>query len=465
LPPWIGTAATAVLVGILVGLVVFASWIGIQTSAASEAAQQAASINDSYQDGRFAVAEEEALLLEYRQSPDPNLRMEHRQASEALTADLVAISLLGPNDHATIAQLSTAHGKYLNFSMRMFDAVDAGNLATADSIAHLEIAPVFAEIEDVINRESVQHHSESVAAFRQQLLLTTTISRIAPAIIALALILIGFLTLVLQVNRRARDAKSFFLARVSHELRTPLNSILGFSQLFLLTEGADLNEKQRRYLNNIQSSGVHLLDLINDVLDMSKAESGKMVLELAPVSVDEVIIGALEEVGPLIDAKKLILLPLAGVRGLTMSADRMRLRQVLLNGLSNAVKFTDEGGAITLATRTTKDSVWIDIADTGRGIPGDQLTRMFEEFEQLDNTRSRRGEGTGIGLPLSKALVEMMGGRLTLTSRVGVGTTFHIRLPRASSSSPASNILGPADPAGIASKSAVVAIQIESLPA
>ena len=118
--------------------------------------------------------------------------------------------------------------------------------------------------------------------------------------LGLGLLLVGFLTLVLDVTRRARDARYTVMARVSHELRTPLNSILGFSQLFLLTEGAALNDKQRRYLNNIQSSGAHLLDLINDVLDLSKVEAGKVVMDLSPISLDAVIEAALEEVGPLI---------------------------------------------------------------------------------------------------------------------------------------------------------------------
>jgi signal transduction histidine kinase len=236
LPPWIGSAATVTLVAVLVGLVSFGSWIGFQTNVASANAQQAATLNDSYQDARFAVAEEEALLLEYRQTPDAVVRAEHQQAGLSVAADLAAIDMISGEDQAALKQLTLAHSRYLDASRRMFDAVDAGNFTSADTIARVEIAPVFSEIEKVINEEAVQHHDESVAAFQRQRALTTSISRVAPVVVGLALLLTGFLMLVLQVNRRARDAKSSFLARVSHELRTPLNSILGFSQLFLLTE-------------------------------------------------------------------------------------------------------------------------------------------------------------------------------------------------------------------------------------
>jgi signal transduction histidine kinase len=218
------------------------------------------------------------------------------------------------------------------------------------------------------------------------------------------------------------------MARVSHELRTPLNSILGFSQLILLTEGATLNDKQRRYIENIQSSGSHLLDLINDVLDMSKVEAGKMVMDVVPIAVDEVINTALEEVAPLLAAKSINILPLIGTRGLIISADRMRLRQIFLNGLSNAIKFTGPGGTITFATRSAKGVAWIELTDTGCGIPAAHLARMFEDFEQLDNSQTRTGEGTGLGLPLSKGLAEMMGGSLSLTSREGQGTTFQVAM-------------------------------------
>jgi signal transduction histidine kinase len=164
------------------------------------------------------------------------------------------------------------------------------------------------------------------------------------------------------------------------------------------------------------------------VLDMSKVEAGKMVMDVVPIAVDEVINTALEEIAPLSAAKSINILPSIGTRGLIISADRLRLRQIFLNGLSNAIKFTGPGGTIRFATHSAKGMAWIELTDTGCGIPAEHLARMFEDFEQLDNSQTRTGEGTGLGLPLSKGLAEMMGGSLSLTSREGQGTTFHVRM-------------------------------------
>jgi signal transduction histidine kinase len=429
LPPWIGTAATIALVTVLVALALFGSLVSLQTAAITANVERLASLSTAFQNARFAVEQQEAVSFEYRLSPGLQYRAEFASAGRDLLTQLaIADKTAGSVDRSDDQLIRTTEAAYAKATLRMFDAIDAGDLARADVIASDEIGPIFQGMESGIYAETLQHQEDATAALLGQRALSNGTLRIFPVVFGVGLLLVAFLTLVMQVNRRARDAKSRLLASVSHELRTPLNAILGFSQLILATQGATLNEKGRRYIENIHSSGVHLLALINDVLDMSKAEAGKMGVELSPIAVDEVITAALEEIAPLLGAKNLDLRPLAGARGLTASADRMRLRQVLLNGLSNAIKFTEEGGAIRIETSLTKGSVLIDIVDTGKGIPAGQLSRMFEEFEQLDNSRSRRGEGTGIGLPLSRTLMEMMGGRLTLSSREGVGTTFHVRL-------------------------------------
>jgi signal transduction histidine kinase len=428
---------------VLICLLVFGVWVRQQTAARTANVQRSASLSTAYQDARFAIEQEEALSFEYRLSPRPEDRVEFTSAAKSLLAELaIADRYSNAADRSDNQRVRTAQAGYTKAALRMFDAADAGDVVGVDLIARDEMEKIFPLMEDGIYTETTEHQGDAAAALRDQEAFSNGTLRVFPVVFGLGLLLIGFLTLVLHVNRRAREAKSHFLARVSHELRTPLNSILGFSQLVLLTQGATLNEKSRRYVDNIHSSGVHLLELINDVLDMSKAEAGKMVVDLAPVQVDEVIAAALEEVAPLLGAKNLELRPLAGNRDLTACADHMRLRQVLLNGLSNAIKFTEDGGCLEIVTSLTKNSVLIDIIDTGKGIPADQLARMFEEFEQLDNSRSRRGEGTGIGLPLSKALMEMMGGRLTLSSREGIGTTFHVRLPVAAKSA----LAKPGDP-------------------
>jgi signal transduction histidine kinase len=432
LPKGIGNAATVALVVLLLGLVVFGSWVAVQTGTTTATVQQSVGLNTAFQNARFAVEQEEALGFEYRLSPGNQFKAEHAYAANAVVAELAKADLLGDEvDRSVIQQIRTAHTVYVDASHRFFDAIDAGDLAGADAIATREVSVIFQTMEDLINKEALEHQNESAAALHDQESLSHGVLRIFPLVLGLGLLLVGFLTLVLDVTRRARDARSSVMARVSHELRTPLNSILGFSQLFLLTEGGALNDKQRRYLNNIQSSGTHLLGLINDVLDMSKVEAGKMVMDLAPIALDAVIDAVLEEVGPLMSAKHLHLPPPTGTRGLTVVADRMRLRQILLNGLSNAIKFTDSRGSIAIATRSSKGEALIEVTDTGTGIPAAQLARMFKEFEQLDNSQTRLGEGTGLGLPLSKGLAEMMGGSLRLSSREGLGTTFQVRLPLA----------------------------------
>jgi PAS domain S-box-containing protein len=226
--------------------------------------------------------------------------------------------------------------------------------------------------------------------------------------------------------RAESDAKNRFLATMSHELRTPLNSILGFAQL-LGAESGRLDEKQRRYTANIESSGKHLLGLISDILELSRAASGQVVMTLDDVDLVPVITEVMDEFEPML-AKLPIALCAELEPGLRAKVDPARLQQVVENLLSNALKFTEEG-SVTVSGRALPDRVEIRVADTGIGIPGDQIERVFDEFTQVDNGWTRSRGGTGLGLPLSRRLVEMMGGLLTLESALGEGTTAVVRLP------------------------------------
>jgi signal transduction histidine kinase len=428
LPRWIGRAATIALLAVLLGLIIFSSSLsaGFQTRSADN--QRAANLNTALQTAHDLIEAEKALGLQYRLTPSQQYVQDYDLAASSFDAALVDWVTIEPADRPTVQQVELVNASYMDATHRLFAAVDQGDVDRINAIAVDEMGKFFSQIEDLLKRATLQHEDESAAALSEQLSYANDSLRWRVLVEGGALLLVGFLALVLEVNRRARDAKSSVMARVSHELRTPLNSILGFSQLILLTEGATLNDKQRRYIENIQSSGSHLLDLINDVLDMSKVEAGKMVMDVVPIAVDEVINTALEEVAPLLAAKSINILPLIGTRGLIISADRMRLRQIFLNGLSNAIKFTGPGGTITFATRSAKGVAWIELTDTGCGIPAAHLARMFEDFEQLDNSQTRTGEGTGLGLPLSKGLAEMMGGSLSLTSREGQGTTFQVAM-------------------------------------
>ncbi|MCW5801720.1 MAG: PAS-domain containing protein [Deltaproteobacteria bacterium] len=230
----------------------------------------------------------------------------------------------------------------------------------------------------------------------------------------------------------ASHAKSVFLANMSHELRTPLNAVIGLSDLLLLDNPASLSARQREYIAGIAQSGRHLLALVNDVLDLAKIEAGRQELDL-----DDVPVGAAIEDG--VAALALV----AEVRGVavaadaaaldataTVRADRLRLRQILYNLVSNAVKFTERGGSVRVVARCEERTVAIDVIDTGIGIAEDDLPRLCKAFEQAALPTGDRPPGTGLGLTLTKRLVEMHGGTLSIASQLGVGSTFTVRMPR-----------------------------------
>lgn len=238
--------------------------------------------------------------------------------------------------------------------------------------------------------------------------------------------------------RAARDgaeaasrAKSEFLASMSHELRTPLNAIIGFSEVIKDETFGSMGKPQYRdYAEDIHASGRHLLSLINDILDLSKVESGTDELYEEELAVPETVDTALR-----------LVRERAGKAGVELAcdigeglphiwADERKLKQVLVNLLSNAVKFTEAGGKVGVKVRSAPDrGLTIEIADTGIGIAPEDVHVALSQFGQIDNAFNRRHEGTGLGLPLTKALVEMHGGTLDLQSEVGVGTTIAIRLP------------------------------------
>jgi signal transduction histidine kinase len=226
----------------------------------------------------------------------------------------------------------------------------------------------------------------------------------------------------------ASQHKSDFLANMSHELRTPLNAIIGFSQV--LREGmvGDVNEKQAEYLDDILSSGHHLLSLINDVLDLSKVEAGQVELELAPFSLQEALERGVAMVRERAMQDGVLVTLAANPDADVVSGDERRIRQVIFNLLSNAVKFTPAGGAVDVRATRANGEVSVSVADTGPGIAAEDLRRVFEEFQQTE-AGIERGEGTGLGLALSKRLVELHGGRIWVDSELGRGSTFVFTLP------------------------------------
>ena len=227
----------------------------------------------------------------------------------------------------------------------------------------------------------------------------------------------------------AGQHKSEFLANMSHELRTPLNAIIGFSEVLLEQYFGELNEKQDDYLKDILSSGQHLLSLINDILDLSKVEAGRMELEPGVVALSELLEGGLlmirERAGRHDITLTLDVDPAIG----PLEADERKLKQIVFNLLANAVKFTPDGGTISVTAQRVADGVQVSVRDTGIGIAPEDMGRIFEEFRQAGQDSGRAHEGTGLDLALARRFAELHGGTLWVESSVGVGSTFRFTLP------------------------------------
>jgi signal transduction histidine kinase len=227
---------------------------------------------------------------------------------------------------------------------------------------------------------------------------------------------------------QASRLKSQFLASMSHELRTPLNSIIGFSKVLLNRLDGDLTERQEVYIRSVHNSGTHLLQLINGILDFSRIEAGKLEMLSEELDLHELIDECIESSMPLARGKQVKLEKNVPLELPRLSADRTKVKQILLNLLSNAIKFTTQG-RVLVGVVAEPDAMRISVSDTGIGIRQEDLTRLFEPFQQLDNPVARGAGGTGLGLAISKKFVELHGGRIWAESRENQGSTFHFTLP------------------------------------
>jgi len=227
----------------------------------------------------------------------------------------------------------------------------------------------------------------------------------------------------------ANRAKSQFLASISHELRTPLNAILGFSEVIKNAMFGPISERYQGYGCDIFQSGTHLLQIVNDVLDLSKLEAKQFKLRDEVVDVAEIIRSSVRLLAPQIQRGGIRLEESIGAPLPRVLADEVRMRQIVLNLLSNAVKFTPEGGTVRISAWTENGGVAIAVKDTGIGIPEDQIARVLEPFHQVDSKISRKHHGTGLGLPLAKSLVELHGGSIKIESQINHGTTVTVTFP------------------------------------
>jgi len=231
-------------------------------------------------------------------------------------------------------------------------------------------------------------------------------------------------------SESANVAKTEFLAAMSHELRTPLNAIGGYTDLLSLGIGGPITPQQTEYLERIRRSQQHLLGIISDLLNFSRIESGQLTYDIAPLSLSHVIERVVPMVEPQAGAKSISLTIDPADPSCIVFGDRAKVDQILLNLLSNAVKFTRSNGTVGVRSKKSERMASIEVIDTGSGIPADKLQAIFEPFVQLGRSLSSAHEGTGLGLAISRELARAMNGELTVSSKVGSGSTFTLTLPR-----------------------------------
>jgi signal transduction histidine kinase len=228
----------------------------------------------------------------------------------------------------------------------------------------------------------------------------------------------------------ANKAKSDFLSNVSHELRTPLNAIIGFSGVMRDGTAGPLSPDHEAYVNDIWESGKHLLRIINNILDLSKIEAGMMELEMDDFYLKDLLEGSLSLFRDKAQKRRITLVAEIGTDIGMIRADKTRIKQVALNLIANAVKFTPEDGSVGIAASQNIVGVQIDVWDTGIGISREDCARLFQPFLQLDGFATKRYEGTGLGLYLSRRIVELHGGRIWVESEPGKGSRFSFTIPR-----------------------------------
>jgi len=393
-------------------------------------------------------------LLYVSFSPPAWLRREWRAAEEEGLRAFMEDLLLLKEDQRTLA------GRALDWAMRLVGgasavAFDGQGVPTAshsiDPISLREITENLSKLPEGVSRTTIDDSDRTVlllpiASLGDPGRLVVVSGPFTPgfgtdemrrvqqfmsAVVA-ALDRARLLERIKQANTNLTEAnrhKSVFLASMSHELRTPLNAILGFSELLIdANEGQFPPATRKRFLEQIHSSGKHLLGLINDILDLSKIEAGQMELRVQQVTVAEIVTQVAATVEPLTAQKKIELRVAEDSAG-DITADAGKVKQMLLNLVSNAVKFTPEGGVVTISTRRLDSTVELTVTDTGIGIAKQDQDRIFHEFQQVDSGVGRSQPGTGLGLTLTRRFARLHGGDVRLESLPGQGSVFTIALP------------------------------------
>jgi signal transduction histidine kinase len=477
-------AALLILLGVI-GLVVLGEAnaraqrvVDLQRRSVAYAALQLETANQLYAvEAALAVTDPRVIDTAVRQLGLTGYSVDRLQFVASGEADLVA-------------SVVAAHEQFATLNTKTLDLARVGNIAEAQRVQTAEVGPVAGRLERLTNElvdraqaeviQSIEDDHQAYTWSQGIVLAFAGVSLVLALVLGLALgfsiirpiraigsrverIAAGDFTGHVQIDNRdelgalaanvdrmndqlgrlyadlqaANRHKSEFLSNMSHELRTPLNAIIGFSEVLLERLFGDLNAKQTDYLKDILESGKHQLALVNDILDLSKVEAGRMELQLSMFSLQAVIDSGITMVRETAANSGVALEVACDPRADTIEADERKVRQVIFNLLSNAVKFTPTGGTVSVRTRGLPDTVEVSVDDTGIGIAPEDQGRIFEEFGQANEGKSREGS-TGLGLTLAKRFVELHGGVMTLKSAVGQGSTFTFVLPlRRAARSPA----------------------------
>jgi signal transduction histidine kinase len=439
-------AASFGLAVVVICLAVFSIFAAYTTQTQVARAQHAESLDESYGGAIIAIRAEESAELEYLVDPSPEHRAALVDAANALFNAVNEIEIHGGEADARLAKdVLTLHDQYVVVSAKLRAAMERGEPVEARRIHEDEADPVFHAMHDLITAEKVASAAEADSAFAALHNTAEMTLILAPLVFAVGFALLLVLWRVLEGYHRATRKtyreieqlsrlRSEFVSIVSHEFRTPLTGIQGFSEM-MRDEVLTLPEMQE-YAGDINKDARRLARLITDMLDLDRMESGRMTLNSEPVDLNRIVGDAAAQFR-LGAADHPIELDL-DQRLPVLRGDPDRLTQVVTNLLSNAIKYSPSGGAVELRTERAEKAVTFTVRDHGIGIPADQLESVFDRYSRVDSTETRRIQGTGLGLPIVRQIVQLHQGRVWATSELGEGSVFHVQLPLLESASLAS---------------------------
>lgn len=429
-------AASLGLAGVVLCLAAFSIFAAYTTQTQVDRAQRSDSLARSYEDAIFVFRAEERLKQGFFLDPSQENAVKLEEADNLLAEAVNDITVQGGRVEAELAKdLLALHDRYLVTTERLLGAMAAGNRIEAQRIDDVDAQPLFLAMQDRLTAAAEERVAESNAALAALGDTARWLLILAPLVFAIGFLLLLGLWRILSQNDRATQntyreieqlskLRAEFVSTVSHEFRTPLTGIQGFSEM--MRDEVLTVDLMREYAGDINKDAQRLNRLINDMLDLDQLESGLMKLSVSPVDLN----GVVRETAQLTSTGAKHRIELNLEEGLPrLSADADRLTQVVTNLLSNAIKYSPAGGIIELRTRRDEQTVLLTVRDHGIGIPPEHLERIFERYSRIETMATQSIQGTGLGLPIARQIVQLFEGRVWATSESGEGSVFHVQLP------------------------------------